>query len=63
MHLVDEDTMTIVRSGGKWDDGSSAGGITIRFMYDTPSLPSSHVASSNMKKYRIVRIFIMSTKI
>ena len=48
-HLVDEDMMTIVRSGSKWNDGSTYAGLVMRFLFDQPFVPSDHVASNTIR--------------
>ena len=51
--------MTISAHGGRWDD-SNLTGVTLRNIRDTSVDPI--VASSDMQKYRFIRIIMMSTK-
>lgn len=58
---VDEDQMTITDQGGWCIDGTFIG-ITHRDMCNPSTNLGIVVASSNMKKYGIIRIGTMSTK-
>ena len=61
MHDVDENALSISRGGG-WQSHGSFAGVAHRDMYHSPSYVSDYVASSNIQKYEIIRISIMSTK-
>ena len=60
-HDVDEEIVTIVLHGAGWYDSTSAG-VTLRCLFRPYSHISVNVASSNMQKYRIIRISTMSTR-
>jgi hypothetical protein len=60
-HDVDENMMTIMNQSGMWLNGSMVG-IVIRTMNDIPTSSPDYVASSNMQKYKIIRVRTMSTK-
>ena len=50
MHNVDEDRMTIVRCGGRWDeDPESKAGVTFRIMTGIPTESGGNVASVQKK--------------
>jgi len=61
-HNVDEDMVTLVYHGGRWQSATNVG-VTYRDTDETPTHVSDTIASSNMKNSQIIRIFIMSTKI
>ena len=54
--------MTIARYGERWI-AESMTGVAYRSLNDHPDNVLGDVASSNMEKYEIIRIRIMSTKI
>ena len=54
--------MTTAAHGGYQAHGNTAG-ITFRYVFNHPVDAADSVASSNMKKSLIIRIFMMSTKI
>ena len=62
-HDVDEEIVTIAHYGGDWvDNGGTGAGIARRNLYRSSSYTSDFIASSNMQKYRIIRISTMSTR-
>ena len=62
-HDVDEDRATTLVQGAKWTDIIQAGIMCRNMWYHPTSDFYGSVASSNMQKYRIIRITMMSTKI
>ena len=64
MHNVDEGKMTTVHQSGHWNswNESEAAGLMCRDLYDSPTEAWDIAASSNIQKYEIIRMFMMSTK-
>ena len=60
-HDVDEDNRIILCHGGKWFEGDA--GIALRWLANAPTSLLDVVASSNIQKYKIIRMLMMSTKI
>ena len=61
-HDVDENERTISSYGGLWMYDGDRAGITARNLYSSSLILDSTVASSNIQKYRVIRILMMSTK-
>ena len=63
-HDVDENKMTIMSQGGRWDRATWAG-ATYRYVFDTPTTALVSVASvcRHLKYSLIIRMHMMSTNL